>query len=75
MGQRHKLTRTDGCLASQGPYGFSQLSGMYSKQEVGVHLRTHTHPDAHARCKIQLWGIEELEWFNWFSKWPVFRDE
>ncbi len=45
---------------------------------VGVHQRarmcaTHTH--THARLKIQLWGIEELEWFNWFSKWPVCRDE
>ncbi len=84
MERRRKLTRTDRRLASLGPCGFSQLSGMYSKQEVGarwwvctptyphVHF-AHTH--THARFKIQLWGIEELEWFNWFSKWPVFRDE
>lgn len=80
--RRRKLTRTDRRLASPGPYSFSQLSGMYSKREVGARWRVCTyvpayvpvlaHTHTHARFKIQLWGIEELEWFNWFSKWPVF---
>lgn len=46
---------------------------MHPEQEAGAHTRLCRRADA---CfKIQLQGIEELEWFNWFSKWPVFRDE
>lgn len=51
----------------------AQLSGMHPEQEAGARTRLCRRADA---CfKIQLQGIEELEWFNWFSKWPVFRDE
>lgn len=49
-----------------------RLSGMHPEQEVGAHMRPCRR--GNVRFKIQLPCIEELEWCNWFSKWPVFRD-
>lgn len=61
-----------GALHHQTRVAFlSFLERVQTKELMGVHTRIHTH----VHFKIQLWGIEELEWFNWFSKWPVFRDE
>lgn len=55
--QRRRLTPTDRRLASLGPDGFSQLSGMCSKQEFGarwvraptyLHVHLHSNTNGHA---------------------------
>jgi len=82
VARRRKLTHTDRRPAPAGPYSFSLCLGDVFKARgqctpmcTQPPKHTHTHTHTHSCFKIQLWGIEELEWLNWFSKWPLFRDE